>query len=765
MDSMPVAGNLSVPPTAADLAAYRRGSLDLARFDAIDAWLAAQPEEVQERLLAGDEDAPSRPLAIDLPLAVAAPFTSEGGAERYVPVGEIGRGGMGIVQVVRDVTLGREVAMKTCRPRAIDEDLGWHLRLQRAFRREAAVTAQLEHPAIVPVHDLGRGPAGEPAYIMKRLVGKPLSQRVDRIRAGARIELSETIEIMLRIAEAMAHAHAKGIVHRDLKPENVFAGQLGEVSVIDWGLAGQRGEAPAAMDRLSSLGSGFTRFGAGTTGWLAPEQERGAPADPRMDVFALGGLLMALLTGCAPRRDDGTIDLSPLQRRGVPRGLGAVATRCLAREPAERYEDGAAVAGELRRWLSEGLTLAERPSWPRRAWALLRTSPRLSGSLVLVVLLTVAALGSQWLSHRQHRREMDRRLVDLAQTSLTDLSALHLARSETRAALAEHTSTQAMALDARFAAAIETIERQQETQAQRERLRSVFTRYRERGQHPSDTTDLTAALHEAGLTLQQVDADARVVRDHPLRLDLLEALVHLEKNLILDAPTDPRRAVIPRVIAAGGPNEAWRAIGQLLERTQVDAHDLRFCQCEDSEVALRDPNAADVLLMTYGPDQRLIDHARDRLREDPGAFWPRITSARGSLRAGRADEAREHALVALGSESKGFWPNLLLAYAALSQSDQERLESHVAAGLAANPGQLELVALQAVALARAGQMDKASALVADPAFAAHLQYHLQHPVGHPMEESVKALVDAGVHIPDAAPAIGPLVPEGSPHHH
>ena len=216
------------PPSPEDLAAYRRGALDLARFDAIDAWLATRPTPEQERLLGGEEDTAGRGLALELGNpAPAAAFTSDGGAERYIPVSVIGSGGMGIVQVVRDATLGREVALKVCRPRAGDEDLEAYLRRLRAFRREAAVTAQLEHPAIVPVHDLGRGPAGEPAYLMKRLIGTPLTERVERIRSGMRCDLSETVEIMLRIAEAMAHAHAGGVVHRDLKPENVFVGALG----------------------------------------------------------------------------------------------------------------------------------------------------------------------------------------------------------------------------------------------------------------------------------------------------------------------------------------------------------------------------------------------------------------------------------------------------------------------------------------------------------------------------------------------------------
>ena len=120
--------------------------------------------------------------------------------------------------------------------------------------------------------------------------------------------------------------------------------------------------------------------------------------------------------------------------------------------------------------------------------------------------------------------------------------------------------------------------------------------------------------------------------------------------------------------------------------------------------------------------------------------------------------------MALGAEAKGFWPNLLLAYVALGQHDDAALATHVAAGMAVNPGHLELVALDAARLARAGRIADAEALVADPPFAAHLHYHLQHPVGHPMEDSARALVDAGVRIPATPARLGPLLPEHAHHH-
>lgn len=754
-------------PTSQEIRDYLRGSLDLARFDAIDRWLDQQSPEVQERLLMDQStEMASRPLLIDLPRRPdGVVFISETGAGRYTIGDTIGTGGMGIVRVVHDVTLGREIAMKSCRPRAVDEDFCAYTRRLRAFRREAAITAQLEHPAIVPVHDMGRGPHDEPAYLMKRLLGVPLSQRVERVAAGARFDLSETIDIALRIAEAMAYAHERDFVHRDLKPDNVFVGELGAISVIDWGLAAQRGDVPGDGNAALDGGSGLTRYGIGTQAWMAPEQYLCQAADPRMDVFALGGLLMALLTGAAPRPGNSPIlDLSPLERRGVPRALAAVARRCLAMDPADRYADGGGVAADLRRWLSAGVTLAERPSLGRRLMAMVRTSPRVVAAVVVAMLLIAAVIASQRWSHAQHRRDLQARLSDLSRTSLVDLPALMLARREVQAAVVEHPLPEAIALEARLGAAIETQQRQADLDRQRGQLREVLNRYRQRGPWPTDAPDLSDALAAAGIALSDVTTDARVIRTHALGLDILGALVQLEKTLLLAGSTDPRVTRIPEVIRSAAPTDAWRAVGDLLARAEIDAHDLRFCQCEASERALADPQAADILLMTYGPEPRLIEHARDRLDKDAGAFWPRIVSARGALNAGRLDEAQDHALVALGREPTSLWPNLLLAYIALGKLEDVQLKRWVEGAEAANPENLEVIVLKASWLARSGEPEAALALVREPGIAAHLQYHLHHPVGHPMEASVRALVAAGVAVPDEAPELGPLVPDGQHDH-
>ena len=159
-------------PTAADLADYRAGRLPLDRFEAVDAWLAAQSPEEQARLLSDDTETQEM-AALDLPSSAPAPafVPDAGGTARYRITGRLGSGGMGVVELAHDHVLGREVALKRCRARRVDESVGSHATRLRAFRREAAITAQLEHPGIVPVHDVGVSILSEPAFIMKRLDG------------------------------------------------------------------------------------------------------------------------------------------------------------------------------------------------------------------------------------------------------------------------------------------------------------------------------------------------------------------------------------------------------------------------------------------------------------------------------------------------------------------------------------------------------------------------------------------------------------------
>ena len=271
---------------------------------------------------------------------------------RYRLCGVAGTGGMGTVYVVEDPELRRRVALKV-----LDvPDSGIEARL----RREAQVLARLEHPGIVPVHDVGTLPDGRAFYTMKLVQGERLDGYASR-----RPPPAERLRVFLRIADAVAFAHAHGVLHRDLKPENVMVGAFGEVLVMDWGLAKLAGE-PAAEAPAGGARAG-TSEGAvlGTPGFMSPEQQAGdsATVDARTDVYSLGALLERLLGS----------EATPAVR--------AICRMAMAERPADRYPDVLSLAADVARALEGGTVSAFPETLPRR---LLRVARRHRVALVIV---------------------------------------------------------------------------------------------------------------------------------------------------------------------------------------------------------------------------------------------------------------------------------------------------------------------------------------------------------------------------------------------
>ncbi|MBA2542236.1 MAG: serine/threonine protein kinase [Deltaproteobacteria bacterium] len=244
---------------------------------------------------------------------------------RYQGSALLGRGGMGEVMKVTDVEIGREIAIKRVRdgnanPQLIDR-----------FLREARIQARLEHPAIVPVYELGHDPDGKPYFTMKRIDGTTLAQLLTTDEPGAR---RRALRALVDVALAIDFAHRRGIVHRDLKPANVMLGEFGEVHVLDWGVARILVEdAPTSHSIDPSAGFGTsaidsaTRHGdiVGTLGYMAPEQAKGEPIDRSADVYALGTILFEILAG------------TPLHPRGEPAIASTLAG--VTQGPRERAPD------------------------------------------------------------------------------------------------------------------------------------------------------------------------------------------------------------------------------------------------------------------------------------------------------------------------------------------------------------------------------------------------------------------------------------------
>jgi serine/threonine protein kinase len=292
--------------------------------------------------------------------------------DRFELVEVIGRGGMGVVWHARDLSLGRDVAIKVVAPYLTDPSFSARL------RREARILARLEHPAIVPIYDVGILEDESVWYVMRLVRGT----RLDVVAANGpgRGELLRTVE---RLCEAVAYAHAHQVLHRDLKPANVMLGPFGEVIVLDWGVArdanwnadgGSQAEIEDSDGSTGHPAEVITRTGTviGTPGYMPPEQEAGGIIDERADVYGLGAILRDL---CAVHADP------------VPRSLAAIRDRAIASLPEDRYPSAIALRDDIRRFLDGERVLAYKENFlesTRRLAAVHRVPILLIGAYLVV---------------------------------------------------------------------------------------------------------------------------------------------------------------------------------------------------------------------------------------------------------------------------------------------------------------------------------------------------------------------------------------------
>jgi len=260
----------------------------------------------------------------------------------------IGEGGVGVVYAARQASINRVVAVKMLRPGRAGES-------QRdAFLAEAVVTGDLDHPNIVPVHDLGGNQTGALFYSMKRVVGTPWS------RVIRRKSLPENLEILHKVCDAVAFAHSRNVVHRDLKPENVMLGDFGEVLVMDWGIA-----LASTLSIHTGRAASSSSMG-GTPAYMAPEMATGPieKIGTPSDVYLLGGILFEILTGKTPHAAKTVMDClmaaaeNVLQPTDVSGELLQTAYRALATDPADRFESVQAFQAAVRQYQSHSESLA-----------------------------------------------------------------------------------------------------------------------------------------------------------------------------------------------------------------------------------------------------------------------------------------------------------------------------------------------------------------------------------------------------------------------
>ena len=356
--------------------------------------------------------------------------TKPAGSGRYRLVGEVAQGGMGVILEVWDEELKRPLAMKVAlneaakgvqlSPTPVDP------RTLGRFLDEAQVTGQLDHPGIVPVHELGLDEHQRVFFTMRLVQGKNLSEVIDDVHAGvAGWTRTRVLDVLLKVCEAVAYAHAKGVIHRDLKPSNIMVGRFGEVYTMDWGLAKIVGQLDAPTDPEHAGDAQEdpeaelsrdellvrTREGAvmGTPAYMAPEQARGEiqNLDRRTDVYALGAMLYHLLVGEPPYTGTKSglkakeivrlVSAGPpppvhSRKDDVPAELEAICDKAMERSPDERYPDVSSLAEDLRNYLERRVvrayetgSLAELRKWVGR-------NRGTAASLVAAVVISLSLL-------------------------------------------------------------------------------------------------------------------------------------------------------------------------------------------------------------------------------------------------------------------------------------------------------------------------------------------------------------------------------------
>ncbi|MGB0117213.1 MAG: protein kinase [Terriglobales bacterium] len=277
-------------------------------------------------------------------------FTSGTKLGPYEIIAPIGAGGMGEVYRARDTRLGREVALKVL-PESFSRDAD---RLRR-FEQEARAVAALNHPNILAIHDIGED-SGSPFIVSELLEGSSLRAELEHGPLSAR----KASDYAAQIAQGLAAAHDKNIVHRDLKPENIFLTKEGRVKILDFGLAKLAPDARNPKGDGLTLTSSPTEAGMvlGTTGYMAPEQVRGAAVDSRTDIFAFGAVLYEMISGQrAFRRDTAAETMTAILKEDPPElgemdhpvspGLERIVRRCLEKQPEQRFQSAKDLAFAL----------------------------------------------------------------------------------------------------------------------------------------------------------------------------------------------------------------------------------------------------------------------------------------------------------------------------------------------------------------------------------------------------------------------------------
>ena len=507
------------------------------------------------RRLRGDLDALFPPEGSDRP----ADDTILPQVPGYLVEGLLGRGGMGVAYKARDLALDRDVAVKL-----LQTSYPADSPVARRFTDEATITAQLQHPGVPPVYRVGVLPDGRPFLAMKLIMGRTLAALLGE-RTGPAADRGRFVATFEQVCHAVGYAHAHNVIHRDLKPSNVMVGEFGEVQVMDWGLAKvltDRGRPPSPPDTALDTAAGstirpsrdanhVTQAGSllGTPAYMPPEQATGAVdrVDARSDVFSLGGVLCAVLTGRPPYAADTAEATRRLAARarlddaharlaacGAEPGLVTLCLRCLAPEPDDRPRDAGEVAAAvtaLRAAAEERARRAELDS-VRAAEQGKRRRVLLAASGAVVVVL-LAGLGvSLWQMVRATAAETTAKENEATANKERDAKAKAL-EAETKArqqAFAALRSMTAEAIERKFGQGVSL------TENDRAFLRGIIAQFDAFAAINGDDTDSRAVRAEGRYRVGTIHY--RLGEFHEALQDYDQALSIYER-LAADSPSQP----------------------------------------------------------------------------------------------------------------------------------------------------------------------------------------------------------------------------------
>jgi len=413
------------------------------------------------------------PEDIDASTVIVRRLQAHGARQsRYQERGEVARGGMGAILRVWDEDLRRELAMKVVlgsEGKARPDELP--PKVLGRFLEEAQVTGQLDHPGIVPVHELGFDENGGVYFTMRLVRGRDLKEVFELVRArDPEWNLTRALWALLKVCEAMAYAHSKGVIHRDLKPANVMVGRFGEVYVMDWGLARVLGQPDRHDLRLKRTDTSFSFVESerradvshsadsvlftmdgdvvGTPAYMAPEQARGEieRLGPRSDVYSVGAMLYHLLGGDMPYLEQGQKASQHMVLRWVlegppkplhekdptlPHEVVAICEKAMGREPAERYADMGELADDLRAYLEGRVVRA----WRTGAWVefkkWVQRNRALAGAWLAAGAVALVGLGATVVVEVRGRRVADAARLEAEENErVADRNAAEARRQE-----------------------------------------------------------------------------------------------------------------------------------------------------------------------------------------------------------------------------------------------------------------------------------------------------------------------------------------------